>query len=255
MVVRYTRTGIRRERSVTTRHSMGCPGGGCHPCGLWNRQSRGHGQRSTRRYSGGAVTVAVAAAAVVLGLIAMGCSSQDAPSTAPSSAASPSPSSSAAVTTASPAEEAQSQAVALVPAYLRTIDDLYLDPSRPLDDLYAVAVAPEVTAEATAIGTFRSRGYRQTGRSQLVTATADSVDLTPDPAASPSPTLPTVVVTACVDVSQVQATDASGNSVIPADRPRDLVARLTIVNPHYPDASSWRGRRAAHTHGEPRGGR
>jgi hypothetical protein len=128
----------------------------------------------------------------------------------------------------------------LVPTYLGTIDDLYLDPSRPLDDLYEVAVTPEATAEATAIGTFRSRGYRQAGRSRLVTATADSVDLTTDPAASPSPTLPTVAVTACVDVSQVQATDASGRSVIPADRPRYLVARLTVVNPRYPDASSWR---------------
>ncbi len=187
-----------------------------------------------------AVTRAAAAAAVVLGLIAMGCSSQDAPSTAPSSAASPSPSSSAAVTTASPAEEAQSQAVALVPTYLRTIDDLYLDPSRPLDDIYEVAVDSEATAEATAIGMFRSQGYRQVGRSQLVTATPNSVDLTTDPAASPSPTLPTVVVTACVDVSQVQATDASGNSVIPADRPRYLIAWLTVVNPQYPDASSWR---------------
>ena len=73
-----------------------------------------------------------------------------------------------------------------------------------------------------------------------MTATADSVDLSTDPAASPSSTLPTVVVTACVDVSQVQATDASGNSVIPADRPSYLVARLTVVNPDYPDASGWR---------------
>ena len=128
----------------------------------------------------------------------------------------------------------------MVPTYLGTIDDLYLDPSRPLDGLYQVAVTPEATAEATAIGTFRSRGYRQAGRSRLVTATADSVSLTTDPSASPSPTLPTVVVTACVDVSQVQATDASGHSVIPADRPRYLVARLTVVNLHYPDASSWR---------------
>lgn len=139
-----------------------------------------------------------------------------------------------------PVQDAQSQAVALVPTYLGTIDDLYLDPSRPLDDLYEVAVTPEATAEATAIGTFRSQGYRQAGRSRLVTATADSVDLTTDPAASPSPALPTVVVTACVDVSHVQATDASGRSVIPSDRPSYLVARLKVVNPRYPDASSWR---------------
>jgi hypothetical protein len=194
-----------------------------------------------------AVTRAAAAAAVVLGLIAMGCSSQDAPSTAPSSAASPSPSSSAAVTTASPAEEAQSQAVALVPTYLRTIDDLYLDPSRPLDDIYEVAVDSEATAQATAIGMFRSQGYRQIGRAQLVTATADSVDLEGDPAASPIPTLPTVLVTTCVDVSEVQAVDEAGNPVVPAGAPTHLIARLVVVNLQYPDASSWRVSEASNT--------
>jgi hypothetical protein len=178
---------------------------------------------------------------VVIGLALSGCSSSaDGSSTASTSGPSTPPSWSSAPATANPSEDAQSQAVAFVPTYLGTIDDLYLDPSRPLDDIYDVAVTPEATAEATAIGTFRSRGYRQAGRSRLVTATADSVDLTTDPAASPSPTVPTVVVTACVDVSQVQAADASGRTVIPADRPRYLVARLTVVNPHYPDASSWR---------------
>ncbi len=194
-----------------------------------------------------AVTRAAAVAAVVLGLTATGCSSQDASSTAPSSAASPSPSSSAAVTTASPAEEAQSQAVALVPTYLRTIDDLYLDPSRPLDDIYEVAVDSEATAQATAIGMFRSQGYRQIGRAQLVTATADSVDLEGDPAASPSPTLPTVLVTTCVDVSQVQAVDEAGNPVVPTGGPTHLIARLVVVNLQYPDASSWRVSEASNT--------
>ena len=189
-----------------------------------------------------AVTRATAtAAAAVLGLMVAGCSSSgDASSTAPTATASGALPSSAAPTTADASQNAQSQAVALVPTYLGTIDDLYLDPSRSLDDLYQVAATPEATAEATAIGTFRSRGYRQVGRSQLVRASADSVDLATDAAASPSPTLPTVVVTACVDVSHVQATDASGTSVIPADRPRYLVARLTVVNPHYPGPSSWR---------------
>lgn len=186
------------------------------------------------------VTRAAATAVVAAVLTVSGCSSSgDGSSAAPASTTS-GPSSSAAPSTTDPSSDAEAQAVAFVPTYLGEIDDLYLDPSRPLDDLYEVAVAPEATAQATAIGTFRSQGFRQIGRSQLVTATADSVDLTTDPAASPSSTLPTVVVTACVDVSQVQATDASGTSVIPADRPRYLVARLTVVNPNYPDASSWR---------------
>jgi hypothetical protein len=144
------------------------------------------------------------------------------------------------VPTPGPVEEAQALAIALVPDYLRTIDDLYLDPSLPLDGIYEVAVAPEATAQATAIGKFRSQGYRQTGRSQLVTASAASTDLSNSPAASPAPVLPTVVVTACVDVGEVDAIDASGTSIVPPGRPRYLIQQLTAVNTNYPETSSWR---------------
>jgi hypothetical protein len=195
-----------------------------------------------RRCYGVAVTRAAATGAALAIVLAIGgCSSSSDQTSATASTSGPvATSTSAAPTTADQSQAAESLAVALVPDYLRTIDDLYLDPSRPLDDVYAVAVAPEATAEATAIGTFRSQGYRQVGRSQLVSASADSVDLRTDPAASPSPALPTVVVTACVDVSHVQATDASGTSVVPPGRLRYLIARLTVVNAHYPDASAWR---------------
>jgi hypothetical protein len=189
----------------------------------------------------GVTRAAVAVAAVVLGFTVTGCSTTgDTSSTAPTSATSSPPSSSAAPTTANPSQDAQSQAVALVPAYLQKIDDLYLDPSRALDEIYQVAVAPDAVAQATAIAKFRAQGYRQTGRVQLVSASAGSVDLTNSSAVSPSPTLPTVVVTACVDVSHVGAVDATGQSIVPADRPRYLVEQLTVVNPHYPDPSSWR---------------
>ena len=178
---------------------------------------------------------------MILGLTASGCSSSDpTPSSSPTSGTSTSQTPSPSPTTPSPAEEAEALAVALVPEYLETIDDLYLDPSLPLDGIYQVAVAPEATTQATAIGKFRSQGYRQTGRSQLVTASAVSVDLSNSPAASPSPVFPTVVVNACIDVGQVDAVDASGTSVVPPGRPRYLTQELTVVNPSYPDTSSWR---------------
>jgi hypothetical protein len=187
------------------------------------------------------IRTAAGTAAVLLALTASGCSSSDAgPSSSPTSGTSTFQTPSPSPTTASPAEEAQALAVALVPDYLGTIDDLYLDPSLPLDGIYQVAVAPEATAQATAIGKFRSQGYRQTGRSQLVTASAASTDLSNSSAASPSPVFPTVVVTACVDVGQVDAIDASGTTVVPPGRPRYLIQQLTVVNPNYPDTSSWR---------------
>ncbi|WP_249933361.1 hypothetical protein [Blastococcus sp. CCUG 61487] len=188
------------------------------------------------------IRTAAGAAAVLLALTASGCSSSSDPgsSSSPTSGTAPSQTPSPSPPTPGPVEEAQALAIALVPDYLETIDDLYLDPSLPLDGIHQVAVAPEATAQATAIGKFRSQGYRQTGRSQLVTASAASTDLSNSPAASPSPVLPTVVVTACVDVGEVDAIDASGSSIVPSGRPRYLIQQLTVVNPNYPDTSSWR---------------
>src|SRR3954469_15370685 len=122
-----------------------------------------HGRRRKRRCSAVAATrAAAAAAAVVLGLTVSACSSSgDASSTAATSATSSSPSWSAAPTTANPSQDAQSQAVAFVPTYLGTIDDLYLDPSRALDDIYQIAVAPDAVAGAPGMG---SSALRVTGR-------------------------------------------------------------------------------------------
>jgi hypothetical protein len=178
------------------------------------------------------------AAAVVLGLTVSGCSSSgDASSTALTSSTS-SPSWSAAPTAANRSQDAQSDAVAFVSTYLGMIDDLRLDPSRSLDDIYEVAVAPEATAQASAIGELRSQDYRQTGRSRLVTAAVEGAPGNSDAAAPPG--LPTVVVSACVDVTDVGAVDAAGQSVVPPGRPGFLIAQLTMVNPRQIDASSWR---------------
>jgi hypothetical protein len=49
-----------------------------------------------------------------------------------------------------------------------------------------------------------------------------------------------VDVTVCVDISKVDAVDSRGQSVVPPGRPRYLIERLTVVNPHYPDGGSWR---------------
>ena len=180
-------------------------------------------------------------AAALLVLMMSGCSSAkpSASGTVPPARLS-TPTSSSARTTSTPAQDAGDQAAAFVPTYLRMLDDLYVDASRPLDDIYQVAVTPDATAEATAIGKFRTQGFRQTGRSQLVSATPTSVLAAGSSAPSVSPTMPTVVVTACVDVSQVDALAPSGKSVIPPDRPRYLIERLTVVNAHYPDAAGWR---------------
>jgi hypothetical protein len=184
---------------------------------------------------------ATAAGALAIALAAAGCSAGgNSVSSKSGSARSNSPSTSAAPATTKSADDAHAQAVAFVPTYLRVIDDLHLDPSRPLDDIYRVAVAPEAVAEATAIGRLRARGYRQVGRSQLVTASASNSQPTGVPTTSSGATPMAVDVTACVDISKVDAVDPRGQSVVPPGRPRYLIERLTVVNPHYPDGGSWR---------------
>lgn len=181
----------------------------------------------------------VAAGSLLLTL--SGCSQSEASSSGSSAPTMPTtPTESAPAATSSPAQRGQAQVLAFVPTYVRMIDDLYLDPSRSLDDIYQVAAAPDATTEATAIGNFRAHGYRQTGRSHLVTASVKSVDLATDSPTRTAPSPPSVVVIACVDVSQVDAVNSSGASVVPPTRPKYLIEQWTVVNRHYPDAAAWR---------------
>lgn len=189
----------------------------------------------------------------VVGLAVSACSSSPDPSQ-PSASATPSHSITATATEPDAQQAARTQVIAFIPAYLRMIDDLHSDANRPLDDIYQVATTPEANTEATAIGKFRAQGYRQTGRSRLVAASAESVSLGTSASASPSPSAPTVVVRACVDVSQVDAVDLSGHSVVAPGRPDYLIEELTVVNPHYPDASSWRVSQAPNRQAQSCGG-
>ena len=179
------------------------------------------------------------AAPASLALVA--CSPSEPATASPSNTASPA--TTAASTTTDPTQEATEQAQALVTAYFQTIDALYADPTRPIDDVYGVAVAPEATNEAAAIQSFRGQGYTQTGSSTVESTSVGAVDLTNDPAAA-APVLPSVALTVCVDVSQVDAVDAGGISVVSPDRPGYLIAELTVVNVDYPSADSWRVREA-----------
>lgn len=140
----------------------------------------------------------------------------------------------------SPSDRASAKAVALVPTYLKTLDDLAVDPTLSLNRLHDVTVSPEFTIQVAGIAKFRAKGYRQVGQVELVKTTVSRVSLENRPTSSPSPQWPTVWVTACVDVSGVQAHDANGKSVVQPGRPDFLIERLTVTNRRYPDATGWR---------------
>lgn len=163
--------------------------------------------------------------------------------TAPTGTATTSSATSAPTTAVDPEQQAAEEAVALVPTYVETVNGLLADPTRPIDDIYTVAVDPEATTEAGAIQAFRSSGIVQVGIPQIVGTTTVSVDLEPTSQGS----LPSVQVTACLDASQVTAVDASGAPVSGAAQAPFLVVDLTIVNINYPDPQSWRVSSAPNT--------
>lgn len=154
------------------------------------------------------------------------------------------PSSSPVITTPTatpptPIDLAKAQALAMLPAYYKTLDRMYDDPTLPLNEIYKVAVQPNALEEIKAIGTNRARGNRSSGSAKLVRATVTGVDLYADPKAKPTPVFPSVNVVSCLDVSGVSGTDARGRSLVPIDRPPYLVEQLTIVNLGYPHKALW----------------
>ena len=167
-----------------------------------------------------------------------------------SSAEAPVPSATPSTTTTSVSaapdgdQRAVDAAVALVAVYWETVDQLYTDPGLSIDGLYTVAVDPEATSEAGTLQAFRMSGYTQTGQSRVVSTTTGAVDLD---ATGEAGDLPTVLVTACIDVTQVGATDANGASVVAPNQAPYLVADMTIVNIAYPDPSAWRVSSAPNT--------
>jgi hypothetical protein len=154
------------------------------------------------------------------------------PSSTTSSSVSPSP--------ASPSDVAARQATVFVPTYLAELDKLYNDPTININDIYQVAVAPESTVEAQALGIFRGASDRGGGASRLVMTSNVTAHLSGVGGTSSTANYPAVELTACVDVTGVTAIDATGKSLVPAGRPKYLVERLTIVNIKYPDTASWR---------------
>lgn len=190
----------------------------------------------------------------LLGLTVSACSSSTRASEAPASTAPHESTSPATSTGADTTQTVRDSVLPFVSTYVRTLDDLRADPSQPLDEIYQVAVAPEATAEASVIGRLRSQGYRQTGRSQLVTAALVEAASTAPAAGGSSPSLSSVIVKVCLDVGQVDAVDQEGKSVLPPGRPRYLIEQLTVVNSRYPNAASWRVSQAPNSQAQSCGG-
>jgi hypothetical protein len=195
------------------------------------------------------------AVAVVLitGVLATACSSSSAPKPATASAGSSAPPSVAATPTVATAPSSPSpksardlaaaEVVTFVPSYYASIDRLASSLMLSLNELDSITTGANTTLEKTALAEYRANGWAQQGKTVVVATEVSDVDLTNEPTATP-PVLPTVHVTACIDVTKVRAIDKTGKSVTLPTRADFFVESLTVVNVAYPSSSGWRVRSA-----------
>jgi len=164
-----------------------------------------------------------------------GSSSTSMASTTPTSATTPT-----STTSTSSQEEATTLAEQMVRTYFRTKDESLFDPTKFSKDHYKmVAISSELTNLRNLHGAAVSQKLKQIGYTQVVTASNPRVDLANKPKSNP-PEIPTVQFDVCYDVSKVNIVDASGKSVVPADRPGRGIMLVGVSNYSYPDAAQWR---------------
>jgi hypothetical protein len=184
------------------------------------------------------LTAALAVASLPI-LLAAGCGGrgvdpQSAPPKSQPTAASPSPT----VTAPTELQRAGQDAAVRVPIYERLLSELAIHRNLPVNKLYGVSTQPDVNQEISSINSLRERQERQIGLVRVVGTRVDHVDLTNRPHGRHA-RLPTIRVTACLNVSGVQGLDANGRSVVPKTRKPYLLAHLTLTNARYPQPSKW----------------
>ena len=167
----------------------------------------------------------VATAALVV--VALGACSNDGNDPAASPSASQSTSSSPAPTTPTPPSESEIASEAAsdtVRRFFETVDLVRQDPSRPAEELEAVASSTELLAQKNLLKSQRRGGLHQVGTTEIVKVAVESVSLD-DPV--------TALVDVCWDVSDVDILDAHGKSVVTPERKNVGWTRLTVTNPTW----------------------
>lgn len=190
-----------------------------------------------------------AAGIAAFALLISSCGGQDDPvaQPAPSSAApTTSAPTSASVVPVSAEDQAVAEATEAVEALYAAVDRINADPnSDPDPELREVSSGDAYLGQIRMAVQMKARGLTQIGNARVVDATPFSIDLMTDTAANP-PKFPTVVIDACLDVSDVNVVDAEGQSVVPAERLDQTTARLDVVQFDF----GWRVHQIASS-GEP----
>ena len=166
--------------------------------------------------------------ALAMALLTAGCSGDN---TDPGATGTPtaSKSSSTSNETLSPEQRAQTDATDALMRYFVVLDDLGKDPDALLSKLKSVAISTQLfVLQENRYKQWRSKGWRQVGDTKVVEHEVQDVSL--DNSNPKKGQVPYVVIKACVDVSDSDVVDRSGQSVVPTDRPDTLTSKYTIAN-------------------------
>lgn len=215
--------------------------------GTLNQTQAHEGGVMTNRHSRRTTTaLAASATAVLLALTSCSTPDNDAPplptasdtptASEPSTTTAPSPT---ATMPASPEEQAVADAEAAARRYYAVMNELISNPTADENKIKDVTVATGQVDAYNRVDFNRSRGQQQIGDATIVDITSTLKTLEFEPTQQP-PTVPTVEIAVCYDVSAVNVIDASGKSVVTADRKDRAVERLVVTNYSWPDKAGWK---------------
>jgi hypothetical protein len=176
----------------------------------------------------------------VLVLMLTGCTVGGATATGAPSTAAVSPTPLPSMTTTSPEDEAALHAEEALRNYFRAQTQCMADPPHtPITCFDGVAIGGELDNMRNTLVSAQAMAQKSSGDVTVVSVDRVGVDLT-DKVTEQPPTVPKVVFSVCVDVSQVNIVDKDGKSVVPPDRKPRVRASITVYDYKYPDPSQWR---------------
>ena len=161
-------------------------------------------------------------AAVACGVALAGCNAEDTPpSPGPTS---PAPSAGTTATSATPTptqtltpeQQDLRSAEEAITQYWRVIDEAASDPTQSLNVLATVARSQALAQWQTTLAEYRTKQWKQVGRSSV----DDAVAVTEDGKA--------FTVRACLGVSSLDVVDAAGKSIVVANRPAQQQYTYTV---------------------------
>jgi hypothetical protein len=125
-------------------------------------------------------------------------------------------------------EDAKADAEATIARYFRVTDEVGTDLKTPLSKLRTVSISTDLAIIEKRYRQERSKGVHQTGKTKAAVQSVEEVNL--DNSAPKRSVVPFVLLSVCVDVSEVDVLDRQGSSIVAPSRPEATVSRYAVSN-------------------------